>query len=121
LWTQEELARRVRVSKSFLSEVENDHAIPGGDVLLRLAETLGTTTDYLLRGEPTTTLSNPQPISIPPELDAFAKETGLSYPATIALLDARRHVLAARGEQTAWTREDWKQLYDRIRRHLASS
>ncbi len=48
--TQDDLAKAVKVSKSFMSEVENDHAVPGGEILLRLAETLGTSTDYILKG-----------------------------------------------------------------------
>lgn len=118
-WTQEELARKITVSKSFLSEIENDHAVPGGEVLLRLAEIFGTTTDYILRGTSANTASpEAASISIPAELDALAKDINLSYQATVALVNARRSVVAHRGEKSVWTKQDWKELYDKLRDYL---
>lgn len=109
------------LSKSFLSEIENDHATPGGQVLLRLAEILGTTTDFILRGPgPGGEQVVPGPVSIPPELSALAEELRLSYSATLALLDARRFVLARRGkaDRRVWEREDWKKLHERLKDYL---
>jgi len=47
--SQKELARRVRTAQSHLSEVEAD-GVPrvSGELLVRIASALGTTTDYLL-------------------------------------------------------------------------
>jgi transcriptional regulator with XRE-family HTH domain len=119
-FTQDELARRVSLSKSFLSEIENDHAMPGGEVLLRLAEVLGTSTDYLLKGETVGQAVLSDPVAIPPELAKIAEELHLSYRATIALLDARRFVLARRGraDVRTWQPEDWRRLYDRLKEYL---
>ena len=47
--SQKELARRIRTAQSHLSEVEAD-SVPrvSGELLVRIASVLGTTTDYLL-------------------------------------------------------------------------
>ena len=47
---QVELARRANLSVAFLSELENGHREPGADSLLRLADSLLVSLDYLLRG-----------------------------------------------------------------------
>ncbi|MCP1355422.1 helix-turn-helix domain-containing protein [Aneurinibacillus migulanus] len=46
--TQEELANRVSTTKGTISNYENGHSSPPNEMLVLLAETLGTTTDYLL-------------------------------------------------------------------------
>jgi transcriptional regulator with XRE-family HTH domain len=118
---QDDLAKAVKVSKSFVSEIENDHAVPGGEILLRLAETLGATTDYILKGggsvEATTATA---PKSVPPELAELADRLNLSYRTTITLLDARRLVLARRGrqEKQSWESEDWLKLYEKLKDYL---
>ncbi len=119
-WTQDDLAARANVSKSFLSELENDHALPGGELLLRLADVLGTTTDFLLRGTVIEHAAVAAPVEVPPELAALAEELNLSFQATTALLDARRLVVGRRGKQDLkeWGLADWKQLYDRLREYL---
>lgn len=119
--TQDDLAKAVKVSKSFVSEIENDHAVPGGEILLRLAETLGTSTDYILKGSGG--VESPPasaPVSIPPELAVVAEQLELSYRATITLLDARRLVLARRGRQDkrSWESEDWRKLYEKLKDYL---
>ncbi len=50
-WTQEQLCIAADLSKSFLSEIENG-AQARGPVLVRLANALGVTIDYLLTGDP---------------------------------------------------------------------
>jgi transcriptional regulator with XRE-family HTH domain len=46
--TQEELANRVSTTKGTISNYENGHSSPPNEMLVLLAETLDTTTDYLL-------------------------------------------------------------------------
>lgn len=46
--TQEELGKKVNTTKSTISNYENGHSTPSNDMLLLLADTLDTTTDYLL-------------------------------------------------------------------------
>lgn len=119
--TQDALASAVDISKSFLSEIENDHTMPGGNIVLRLAEVLGTTTDYILRGGGVPSGSAaPMPMSIPAELAAVAEAEHLSWQATAALVDARRYVLARRGnvDSKPWSEADWRKLYDRLKEYL---
>ena len=51
-WTQDRLAKETRISKSFLSEVENNKSDVSGDKLLKIANALNASLDYLLKGEP---------------------------------------------------------------------
>lgn len=46
--TQEELAQLVKTTKGTISNYENGHSAPHGEMLSLLADTLDTTTDYLL-------------------------------------------------------------------------
>lgn len=50
--TLEQLAERAGVSKSFLWEVEKDRTGISGERLLRVANVLSASLDFLLRGEP---------------------------------------------------------------------
>lgn len=47
-FTQEELAKKVGVSKAMISAYETEIRYPSYDVLIRLAAVFGVTTDYLL-------------------------------------------------------------------------
>lgn len=49
-WTQKELAERLGVGESTISQYENGHREPDTEMLLKLAEAFDTTIDYLLRG-----------------------------------------------------------------------
>jgi transcriptional regulator with XRE-family HTH domain len=49
--TQEDLARKVNVTKGTISNYENGHSTPSNDMLNTLADVLNTTTDYLLGRE----------------------------------------------------------------------
>lgn len=46
--TQDALAKKANTTKSTISNYENQHSTPSNDMLVDLAEALGTTTDYLL-------------------------------------------------------------------------
>ena len=50
-WSQEELARRVNVSRQSVSKWESAASVPDLDRVLQLAEIFGVTTDYLLKDE----------------------------------------------------------------------
>lgn len=45
---QGELAERVQIRQSYLSQIENDKANPSGEVIAKLAAALNTTADFLL-------------------------------------------------------------------------
>jgi len=47
-YSQEDLAEKINTTKSTISNYENGHSSPSADTLIRLADVLNTTTDYLL-------------------------------------------------------------------------
>ncbi|KYH31535.1 MAG: helix-turn-helix domain-containing protein [Moorella sp. (in: firmicutes)] len=49
--TQEELAERVQISRSALANYESGYREPKGDILVRFAKALNTSTDFLLGNE----------------------------------------------------------------------
>ena len=46
--TQKQVAERVGVTRTVLSQYENDHTAPSLEVLVKLANQFGVSTDYLL-------------------------------------------------------------------------
>jgi transcriptional regulator with XRE-family HTH domain len=114
---QDQLAERAGLSKGFLSDVENNKRNIGSQNLLKIANILGASVDYLLRGE-VNQAANTEPIVIPPELSLAAEELELSYAATIELLDAHRSVIARRSNRglRKFSVEDWKKLHEAIKR-----
>jgi transcriptional regulator with XRE-family HTH domain len=115
---QQELAKHADLSVTFLSEVENDHRKPGADALLRLADALETTLDYLVKGElPQTSMR--KPMVIPSELAAYAEELDMSLQEALQLLSARDMVVARRSgsaeaddKSRGYSKEQWKRLHD---------
>lgn len=114
---QDQLAERAGLSKGFLSDVENNKRNIGSQNLLKIANVLGASVDYLLRGE-VNEAANAEPIVIPPELSLAAEELELSYAATIELLEAHRSVIARRSNRglRKFAVEDWKKLHEAIKR-----
>src|SRR6266571_1142743 len=50
-WTQEQLADKAQISKSFLSDVENNKRNVSAENALKIADALGVSLDYLMRGD----------------------------------------------------------------------
>lgn len=115
--TQDQLATRAEISKGFLSEVENNNRNLSSQSLLRIANALGTSVDYLLSGGVTKVVSR-KPVVIPPHLSQAAAELNLSYNRTLELLDAHDSVFARRSNKSRseFTVEEWKKLYQAIKR-----
>ena len=66
--TQAELARLLGLSKQgYISNLESGRKDPSIELVLRLANLFGVTTDYLLRGD---TLDDPVPVNITPNVSA---------------------------------------------------
>src|SRR5579864_997876 len=82
--TQDRLAEEAKISKSFLSEVENNRRNVSSENLLRIANVLGASIDYLMRGETKERIRR-EPVIIPPELSQAAEELGLSYATTLEM------------------------------------
>src|SRR5690349_6475715 len=91
--TQDQLADNAGISKGFLSDVENNKRNISSQAILRLANVLGASVDFLLRGE-TSDTAGTEPVVIPPELSQAAGELQLSYASTLELLEAHRSVIA---------------------------
>jgi transcriptional regulator with XRE-family HTH domain len=115
--TQDRLAERAGLSKGFLSDVENNKRNISSENLLKIANVLGASVDYLLRGE-VAEHANVEAVVIPPELSQAAEELDLTYSATVELLEAHRSVIARRSnkEQRKFSVDDWKKLHDAIKK-----
>jgi transcriptional regulator with XRE-family HTH domain len=93
--TQTDLARwLVLVSQSHISQLESHHKTPSLEVVLRVADVFGITTDYLLRD------------TIPPDLDTLPEAhpaTAEDMPPQVQCLGAK---LAALRRQRGWTQTE---------------
>ncbi len=118
--TLDQLAEKAGISKSFLWEVEHDRSDIGGEKLLRVANVLGASLDFLLRGEPAPKDYQPPVIEIPGDLSDLAEEIGLTYQKTLALLDIERSVRARRSTKIREprTKEYWRKLYEGMKPFL---
>ncbi len=114
--TQEQLAKKAEISKGFLSDVENNKRNIGSQGLLRVANELGASVDYLLAGKVVESIENEQ-ILIPQELSEAAEEMNLSYSETLDLLKTVNSAVARRGNKyrKELTVEEWKKLHDAIK------
>ena len=115
--TQEKLAERTELSKSFISDVENGNSDISSDNLLKVADALGANLEYLVRGEAPKAPAR-APVVIPPELSMLAEEDGLSYAQTLELLEAHNSIIARRSgnSQRVYGVEHWRQLHRAIQK-----
>lgn len=105
-----ELARLAEISKPYLSELENERAArPSVAILFRIAKALGTTAADLMGEE-----IQPTSSAIAPTLREFAAQAEL--PVEDVRMLAR---IRFRGEQPQ-TAEDWRFLYESIKRSIRS-
>lgn len=117
-WSLEQLADKAGISKSFLWEVERGSDI-GGERLLRVANALNASLDYLMRGQVSEDENKTSPVEIPAEVDELAKEAGLTYRQTLALMEIDRSVMAHRRDvRRTRDREYWDRLYEAMRPFL---
>jgi transcriptional regulator with XRE-family HTH domain len=116
-WTLEQLAEKSKTSKGFLSEVERNRRDISSEYLVRVANAMGASLDYLLRGQEETQKAT-KPVQIPPELSEAAQQLKLSYSQTLELLEAHHSVVARRSNASLrrFMVDDWKRLYEAIKR-----
>ena len=117
-WTLEKLAEKTNLSKGFLSDVEGNKRNASTENVLKIANAMGASLDYLLRGEQTKASRNREPVQIPSTLSIFAEEEGLTYTDTLTLLETHGAVIARRSNESIKppTVEDWRRLYEAIKR-----
>ena len=118
--TQESLANETKISKGFLSEIENNKGTGniGADYVIRISNALGVSLDYLLRGEVAQRDRAREPVTIPRSLSEAAEQLRLSYAETLTLLEAHQAVVARRSARTLRepTVDEWKALWKAIKR-----
>lgn len=119
-WTQDKLAQEAKISKSFLSEVENDKANISGDNLLKIANVFNVSLDYLMKGESLSGEEKPRPVEIPIGLSALAERMGLTFKQTITLLLAHQSLLARRNDKgkSEMDEKAWEDFYERLKDYL---
>ena len=115
-WTLDQLAQKTKLSRGFLSDIENSKRNASADTVLKIANAMGASLDYLLRGEARSSRSR-EPIQIPSALSIAAEQLGLTYSETLTLLETYQSVIARRSNQSvrAPTVEDWKNLHKLIK------
>lgn len=113
----EQLADAAGISKGFLSDIENDKRNISSESALKIADALGISLDYLLRGESGERERQRRTVSIPPELSMLAEELELSYRETLTLLEAHEAVVARRAAKFLRppTVDEWRRFYKAIK------
>ena len=117
-WTQDVLAQKAGVSKSFLSDLENSKRNVGADTLLEIARALSLSLDYLMEGkevEPERT-----EVQIPASLAAFAARAGISFRQAMTLLEMQQQIIAHRSSTKKGNLDkvDWQKFYEAVKDFL---
>jgi y4mF family transcriptional regulator len=117
-WTQDQLAQKAGISKSFLSDLENGKRSVSADNLLDIARVLSLSLDYLMKGEETEPKS--AEVQIPASLAAFAEEERLTFKQAIALLRMREQIVAHRSsaKKDGLEQVDWQKFYEAVKEFL---
>ena len=116
-WTLDKLAEKTNLSKGFLSDIEGNNRNASTENVLKIANAMGASLDYLLRGEQASASRKREPVQIPATLSIFAEQEGLSYTDTLTLLETHSAVIARRSSESIKppTVEDWRRLYKAIK------
>lgn len=115
-FTQEELASKASVSKTYIWELENDaqgKKKPSADVLMRIATALGTTIAELLDRRIVTV--DQSAVEVPPSLAEFAsRRKRMGKPITTDELQDLARMRFRGGQPT--TPDGWEDLYLALKR-----
>ena len=118
-WTQDALATKAGgISKGFLSDLENNKRDVGAQYLLRIANALGVSMDFLLNGGTQKNATRHALVEIPASLSEAADKLGLTYTQTLTLLEARSSLLFRRTKKAIPepTVDEWKKLHEAIKK-----
>lgn len=114
--SQDALAEKAGISKSFLSDLENNRRSIGAETLLDLGRAMGVSLDFLMTGEASGDQTEKE---IPAELARFATEEDLSVRDMMTLLDVQERIMAARKKPKARLDQvDWKAFYESVKKFL---
>jgi len=115
-FTQDYVAVQAKVSKGFLSDVENNKRNPSSQMLLKIANALGASVEYLLTGNVRKS-KTVEPVTIPPALSEAASRSNLSFNETLDLLNAYNSVVARRSRESVkeFSVDDWLKFHDKIK------
>ena len=119
-WTQDVLAQRAKISKGFLSDLENNKRNMSADTLLDVAKELGLSLDYLMTGSDGDPAMDER-FDFPPALTDLAKRLNLSFPHMLMLLQMRRQILANRSSTKKVAGGDdfnWQAFYQSVKSFL---
>jgi transcriptional regulator with XRE-family HTH domain len=116
-WKLDDLVEKSGLSKGFLSDVENNKRDISSQNLLRIANALGASVDYLLKGQVVETKES-APVVIPSELSLLAEEQNLTYSEILLIKDAHDAIIARRRSkgQKPFTLDDWRRLHQAIKK-----
>ncbi|EMI55228.1 helix-turn-helix domain-containing protein [Rhodopirellula sallentina] len=122
-WTQDDLATKAGISKSFLSDLENGKRNVGADKLLDIARALSLSLDYLMTGKDakkTTTKTPEKEVQIPKALAEFAGDEGITFRQAIALLEMQNQIIAHRSstKKSDLDKVDWQKFYEAVKEFL---
>ena len=117
-WSQDVLAQKAGISKSFLSDLENGKRSVSADNLLDISRVLNLSLDYLMTGKEDN--GDKAEVQVPASLSEFAKETDLSYSQTLMLLDMQKQIVAHRSTAKKQSLEDvdWQRFYESVKEFL---
>lgn len=120
-YTQERLATATEISKGFISEVETGTRNPSAEYLMRIADALGLSLDYLMKGSAAAP-NDPagKGIQFPSSLTKFALTNGLPFSVVKAVLEAKLQFVANRRDTVDDDLEnfDWEGFYEAIKEYL---
>ncbi|MDX2054219.1 MAG: helix-turn-helix transcriptional regulator [Polyangiaceae bacterium] len=117
--TQEALAEKAGLSKSFVSEIEGGQASAAGLMYLKLAKALEVSVEWLLTGEtPERPIVRPSDVEIPAFVADVAEEQGWSYGDTLDVAAALETYVArrTRGRRVQPGRDELIALAEALRR-----
>ncbi len=117
-WTQDQLAQKAGISKSFLSDLENGKRSVGANNLLDIARALGVSLDFLMTG--TASQDQRSEVPIPASLARFAAEEGLTFRQTLMLLEMQQQIVAHRSarKKDGLDGVDWRKFYEAVKEFL---
>jgi transcriptional regulator with XRE-family HTH domain len=116
--SQDALAQRAGISKSFLSDLETRKRSVGAETLLDLGRAMGVSLDFLMTGEDS---GDQKPeVQIPTTLANLAAEEGLSFRKALTLLHMQEQIIANRksAKKNDLERVNWQQFYRAVKKFL---